>query len=143
MVVPVAVLLRAVLLGVDRVPVVQALVVELTWRVVTCQLKQLVLFEGLAHGRGGARHHGDVGISNVAGVHGLDGLVQPVQLLADVDVVRRHRAGDVAVESQPVNGALIAGAIPVVGAGELGRQGGLAKHQPVDLPSVHHQLVLD
>src|SRR5690242_7841854 len=105
--------------SVDRVSVVKTLVVELARRALSSQAQEMTLVEGRADRVGGAGHHLDVGVSDVAGVHGLDRLGHARKMRADIDEVGGDGRRDVAIEPQPVDDAVEAAALPLARLLEL------------------------
>jgi len=120
-------------MGVEGVPVVQSLVVELARRVLPRQWKQLRFIECVdADGIRRPRHHLQVGVTDVTVVDRLLGLRHLVEPLAYADSVPRHRVGDVAVEAHPVARIVEARAVPELGLGELSSQACSLELEDVD-----------
>jgi hypothetical protein len=103
-------------------PVVHALVVELAGRALPRQLQQPGFVEGLTDRAGCPRHDRDVSKSDLALCHGLVAFSHLAQALADRQPVGRRRRGHAAVESHPVDDAVGAFLVPVLGLVKGGRE---------------------
>ena len=102
-------LLFAIGLGVDRVPVVEGLVIELARGVLPGQGQEPALVEALAHRLRGPGHYRQVAVADLTRAHRLHAGRHCRQLLADLDPVGSHLVGQMAIEAQPVGGAVEAG----------------------------------
>src|SRR6266550_2033779 len=80
------VLLGGVGLGVERMPIVEALVVELARRVLLGEGQELALVEPLAHRLRRPRHHRQMGVADLTLENGLHALAQLRQVGADGEV---------------------------------------------------------
>ena len=126
-------LLLGVLLGVDRVPVVQAAVVKLARRILTRQIEQRPFLECVANCVGGPRHHRQMGEADVAVLHGEPALWHLRDPLPDQDPVGGGVGGHVTVEADPVDPAVATLVLPVLGLFELGRELRKLELQVVDV----------
>ena len=113
-------LLSLVAPGVDRVPVVLRLVVELAGRHAAGHAQQAVLVDGLAHRCRGSGDHREVGEGDLAGLHRLHALREAGHLPANGEPVTGDLVRQTAVEADPVERCIEAVILPLFCLSELG-----------------------
>src|SRR5438046_3268521 len=127
--------------GVERVPVVEALVVELARRVLLGQGQELALVEALAHRLRRPRHHRQVGKADLPLEHRLHALAELGHVGADAQVVAGEVTGEVGVDADPVGRAVEAVTVPPLARRQLRRQPRLLELEEVDASLVVNQLL--
>ena len=134
-------LLGGVGLGVERVPVVEALVVEPARRVLAGERQEFGLVEALAHRLRRSRHHRQVGVADLTLEYGLHALTELGQVGADGQVVAGDIAREMAVDADPVVSAVETVTVPLLAGRELRRQPRLLELEEVDASLVVNQLL--